>query len=381
MSGAGERARLSALTTLRFLAAFYVVIYHAYPAADPSSTASVALRAWYTFCNHGFCAVGFFFVLSGFILAYNYPGDAPVAASSFYRARFARIYPVYVLGLIVALPFLASRTLRDASWGHAALEVALAVSLTQAWVPAFWSAVNIPGWSLSVEAFFYAIYPRIVAPLARATASPPRASGVLLLCLASALVGPAIGTWVYGIGHDTTSLTANLLRYAPPLALPEFAFGVVLGHLRLRDAALPRRVAPVYLPALFVLALVLCSDAVPYLFLHNAVLLPLYALVILRCSDERDAPRYLQHRWGVALGEASYALYILHLSVWIYVKIALERSGIDPLAPWVFPVYAPIAVIVSLIACTQLEQPARRRLYPTSLRKNTSNVCDAARQL
>jgi peptidoglycan/LPS O-acetylase OafA/YrhL len=112
------------------------------------------------------------------------------------------------------------------------------------------------------------------------------------------------------------------------------------------------------------LTLVLASDAFPYLFLHNGLLLPLFAIVILRCSHDRDVALVLRHRYGVALGEASYALYVLHLSVWIYVKIGLERSGFDPFAPWVFPAYFLIAIASSLAAFVWIEQPARRRLYP-----------------
>jgi peptidoglycan/LPS O-acetylase OafA/YrhL len=366
------QARLAALTTLRFFAAFYVVLYHAYPAPRPGSaelaSAKPLLRASYTFCSHGFSAVSFFFVLSGFILAYNYPGDRRVSLGRFYRARFARIYPVYLLGLVVALPFLVVHTLREHSWGHAALECTLAFSLMQAWVPSFWNAVNIPGWSLSVEAFFYAVYPRIVAPLARASVAPARAHAALALLFLSALVGPAMGTWCFGIQQTDTTLVANTIRYAPPLALPEFAFGIVLGHLRLRGFDAPRLVARLYVPALVVLALVLASDVFPYLLLHNGLLLPLFAIVILRCSHGHDVARVLQHRWGIALGEASYSLYVLHLPVWIYVKIVIERSGFDPAAAWVFPVYSSIAIGVGLLSFGWIERPAREWLQPLSRR-------------
>lgn len=363
-----ERVQLSALTSLRFFAAFYVVLYHAYSWPRSGSAAfeaaSLPWRTFYRFCSHGFTAVGFFFTLSGFILAYNYPGARGVAAARFYRARFARVYPVYFVGLMAALPFLAARTWREHAWSHAALECALATFLVQAWFPTYWNAVNIPGWSLSVEAFFYSLYPRLVTVLARVSRSVVGALGTLALLWALALVVPALGTWTYGVQPFDTSVLANFIRYSPPLALPEFAFGVVLGHMRLYGLADARWVAHAYLPALALLGLALATDAVPYLLLHNGVLLPLIGIVILHHSRAGGQRRWLSHPGWVALGEASYALYVLHLLVWIYMKIALERSGFDPLAEWVFPVYALIAIATSRLAFRWIEQPARRRLYP-----------------
>jgi peptidoglycan/LPS O-acetylase OafA/YrhL len=369
---------MPALTSLRFFAAFYVVLFHAFPWHKPDSveaaSASAAVRVWYVFCNHGFSAVGFFFALSGFILASNYPAQRGVAKPDFYRARFARVYPVYVLGLLVALPFLAVHTLRERSWGHAALECALAFTLLQAWVPAFWNAVNIPGWSLSVEAFFYATYPLITGPLTRAASTPLRAYGLLAVLYCAALIAPMLGSWAFGIGYSDGSALANVIRYSPPLSLPEFAFGIVLGHLRLRGFDAPEIVGRLFVPALLLLGLALATDVFPYLLLHNGVLLPLFAIIILRCARGEDIPRLLGHPWAQLLGEASYSLYVLHLLVWIYIKIVIERSGYDPAAPWVFPTYATIAICASLASFLLVEQPARQWLHPKPRRETPRPV-------
>lgn len=361
---------MPALTSLRFFAAFYVVLFHAYPYVPPDlpgAPPGLPVRAWHLFCSHGFSAVGFFFALSGFILAYNYPPSRLLSRRAFYRARFARIYPVYMLGLLLAMPFLAVHTLRDRSWGSAAVECTLAFTLLQAWVPAYWHAVNVPGWSLSVEAFFYAVYPLLLAPLTRAASSKPRALALLVALYALALLAPALGTWVFQVGasHRDVSAPANLLRYAPPFALPEFAFGVVLGHMRQQGFDSPRLTALLFGPALLVLVLVLASDAGPYMLLHNGLLLPALAIVILRCARGDDLPALLRHPWMQLLGEASYSLYVLHLLVWSYVKIVIERSGLDPGAAWVFPVYAAIALAASLVSYTSLEVPARVLLTRT----------------
>jgi peptidoglycan/LPS O-acetylase OafA/YrhL len=360
---------MPALTSLRFFAAFYVFLFHATPwtnAGSAKATTTSLQQAWTVFCSHGFSAVGFFFVLSGFILASNYPAERGIDKPRFYRTRFARVYPVYMLGLVVALPFLAARTWRGGTWGHAALECALAVTLLQAWVPTFWNAVNVPGWSLSVEAFFYATYPFIAGPLTRAAHSPARACCLLALLYGCALVVPATGTWGFGIGMADTSPLANAIRYMPLLALPQFAFGIVLGHMRLQGFDAPSLVRRLFVPALLVLAFFLAADVIAYLLQHNGALLPLFAVLILRCAQIGEGTSFLCHPALQRLGEASYSFYVLHLLIWIYAKIIIERSGFDPAASWTAPIYATAVVSVSLISYFVIEQPMRQWLLAKS---------------
>src|SRR5713101_642898 len=94
---------IKALTSLRFFAAVHVILFHM--TMNRIGTYPLLVRNFLLASPIG---VVFFFVLSGFILTYNYVRkDKPVTDSrSFWRARFARIYPVYVLSLGVGLPVL-----------------------------------------------------------------------------------------------------------------------------------------------------------------------------------------------------------------------------------------------------------------------------------
>ena len=104
--GAGatsNRPALPLLTTLRFFAAAEVVASHV-AQTRPVDVLSGLLSG-------GYAAVIFFFVLSGFILAYVHTGESErsacnVKATRFWRLRFARIAPAYYLGLLLALPIL-----------------------------------------------------------------------------------------------------------------------------------------------------------------------------------------------------------------------------------------------------------------------------------
>src|SRR6266853_1107259 len=93
------RPRLPALTSLRFFAAFHVVIFHF------QAMQIFIGPAWFQkLSSIGYVGVSFFFVLSGFILVYTYAGrDTP--ARDFWRARFARIYPAFAFSLLLTGPF------------------------------------------------------------------------------------------------------------------------------------------------------------------------------------------------------------------------------------------------------------------------------------
>ncbi|WP_216623207.1 acyltransferase family protein [Corallococcus exercitus] len=94
---ASSRQHLDALTGLRFLAAAHVVAYHVYHLVFTGTEAPPGLHG---LLDSGYVGVSFFFVLSGFILGYNYlerPPDTHEARKAFWVARFARVYPVYAL--------------------------------------------------------------------------------------------------------------------------------------------------------------------------------------------------------------------------------------------------------------------------------------------
>src|SRR5436305_12520340 len=94
------RPRLHAITALRFFAALHVVLFH-------MRVVGILPGGpwWYqNLASIGYVGVNFFFVFSGFILVYTYEG-VEVDARTFWRARFARIYPAYVVSLLAAAPF------------------------------------------------------------------------------------------------------------------------------------------------------------------------------------------------------------------------------------------------------------------------------------
>lgn len=138
--------KLDQLTALRFFAALMIVIHHS---ADIFGIKAAGVN-W----GQG---VSFFFVLSGFILAYVYPRlDSKPEVLRFWRARVARIWPAYLF--CFALGLLLVRY----PWGTT---TALAnLLMIQAWIPlsSFYFSYNAVSWSISTEALFYLAFPLLI---------------------------------------------------------------------------------------------------------------------------------------------------------------------------------------------------------------------------
>ncbi|MEZ5976013.1 MAG: acyltransferase [Planctomycetota bacterium] len=159
--------RLESLTIARFVAAIVVVLFHFAREAMGWSGAIVA----------GPQMVTFFFVLSGFVMAVTYALRPACSAGPYLWARLARIGPLYFVSLALMLASFLARGRQPAP-----VDLALGAAFLQAWVPGHALAINPPAWSLSVEAFFYALFPLLWIGWRRGQfGTPRRAIGLALL--------------------------------------------------------------------------------------------------------------------------------------------------------------------------------------------------------
>jgi peptidoglycan/LPS O-acetylase OafA/YrhL len=353
-----DRPALPALTGLRFFAALHVVAYHALrpvlvDAADPPSR----------FLANGAASVTLFFVLSGFILTWVYAGrETPIDRRAFFVARFARIAPVYWLALLLVLPLgLLARLKGIVHDPLGPVSFVLVLTGTQAWIPEAALRWNPPAWSLSCELFFYALFPWLAAALFRVRA--PRAVhvgavawalGVSLPLLYLALDPDGLGN--PRIVDETPWLQAVKLN---PLArLPDFIVGVVAGRLFIEGLRVPAVLGAAALAAALLAA---SSGWLPGLTLHNGVLAPLFAATLLWLAAPRDRvgrllSSLLSRRPLLALGEASYALYLLHVPLMMWAMAGLRQRD---LAPRDAATAAFLAVPLALLVYALFERPLR----------------------
>jgi peptidoglycan/LPS O-acetylase OafA/YrhL len=359
---------IRSLTGARFIAALLVVCFHFVPQA-PAGMNSII--------RNGYLGVPFFFVLSGFILTYNYASDSQqrFGARSFWVARFARIYPIYLVSLVLSLPFFF-RDLpgqvpaiggRVASDSGVIIFFSVTLTHTLAVLDPIVSLPNTPGWTLSIEAFFYLIFPLLARSIARLNRSAALAAGVsmvALLALLDTLVLPALP----GQGR-LLGMHGRLLWPNHPLAqLPIFLSGAAAARLFIRTRV-NRKLASfsgVAVTAVCILLFAGLAADVPARLgmLQNAVATALFSVLIYFLAFDRGMiAMCLAVPAMLVLGEASYALYILQAplggylqQIWSYLL-----HGNSDATPFRVGIVV-VLVAASLLANRYFETHARMRV-------------------
>ncbi|MDX2074362.1 MAG: acyltransferase [Alphaproteobacteria bacterium] len=356
------RPEIVPLTSFRFVAALYVFLFHIHirwPLLPPGFFANIVLL--------GAVGMAFFFVLSGFILTYQYHGTS-VSARQFYISRFARIYPVYLLAACLTVPWLGivwpAHDAAPQDWFFALGQMGALVGsnllLLQAWIPHFFGLWNDGGsWSIAVEAFFYALFPLILPVLARG--SPKTWWKVAAACCLLSF----LPEWIYILFQQPQP--AATFYSMPIFRLPEFVFGICLcllsGTVRVRrwDCLIG---ATLLLLGVY---LGLVGPRFPSYVGHNAVVLPLLGVLFigLRQSQGRFV-RVLSWRPLVWCGRVSYAFYSIQV-LFIILLVHYHEMLVAAVPALRHNLLLALAAFLSLLACAGmvhhfLEEPARRYL-------------------
>jgi peptidoglycan/LPS O-acetylase OafA/YrhL len=371
-----DRPRLPALTSIRFFAALWVALFHM-QAMKAFSFHAAPVRA---LASIGYSGVSFFFVLSGFILVYTYSGRA-TSLREFWQARFARIYPALAFCLLLSGPgfFYCCVHMRahdprffitEWTWiaPHMWLAAVLSLTLLESWIPQTALAWNMPNWSLSVEAFFYFMFPFLLPRLTRLSRRQLAAilpAGWLLALVCSLAYMRFHPDGVAEITTKTIGTWINALKFHPLMRFPEFLMGMAGGLLFLRNEHNRKMAWPLVLMGLAaVAAIVVLSPWIPFLVIHTALLAPAFAVLIYGVALRPAGIGILENRVMEALGEASYPFYLLHTGVisgffsgWLTGHP--KHQTLLGLAEWLL-----IAVALALLVDRFIERPLRRLLRP-----------------
>lgn len=303
------RRNIQPLTSLRFLAAVWVFGFHLYRWKGEEAPAFLD-----RLLNAGSVGMAFFFTLSGFILARAYAEADPLGDFRAYAVRrLARVYPLYLFVMLVSWCTVGfAGDLGQAPLRSGIMHASADLTLTNAWFPQMFMGWHLRGgtWSLSVEAFFYALFPLIFFH-ARGMSDQALAHGIrwaVGLLVFFSVVGK------YAQPIDQTIGFATF--YAMPIfRLPEFVAGVFAGVLVGRDSFVAPSGRKAALAALVGFALVLLlAKAVPKVAL-GLVFVPCLLVVFAYFARREEGPavRFFSHPVCVFLGEASYALYLVQL--------------------------------------------------------------------
>jgi peptidoglycan/LPS O-acetylase OafA/YrhL len=239
------------------------------------------------------------------------------------------------------------------------------LTLTQAWTLSRVSIsdttlLNNPSWSLSTEAFFYLSFPLIIWAAVRL---PVRALLTLAFGVWALLLVPQ---WLVAAHLAPTAWTLELVYKNPLFRLNEFVVGVAFGLWYLRRPAWAReaRLSWLLVGLLFASLAFGLRVGVPRLLLIDGLLAPVFAALLVTLGSGTGPARWLTAKPLVALGEASYAMYMLHYPVALY----LVELGLRVGSATHFVATTAATILVSLLAYRFVEDPARRWLRGVSVR-------------
>lgn len=358
-------ANLKPLTSLRFFAALWVVLYHYWPGLGLERPALI---------GKGYLGVELFFVLSGFILSHVYIEDFGAGRfkwRGFIRARIARVYPLHLatLAAVAGMGVLAVLMRHPVDPNVLALRALPAnLLMIHAWGFTDVAAWNHPSWSISAEWFAYLSFPAFAWAAWRLRARP----GLAMLAALALLFGLYAGfRRLAGFPLTEATFAWGALRIVPC-----FAYGCAM-WLAFRAGAAARP------GAAGALALVSAAAALALAWAgaDDAVTVALFGLLILGLAGMSDAPGVLGAPGLVWLGEVSYAAYLVCIP-WkmLFPKVAQGALGADPnhmpLLVWL--IFLVALVPLSGLAHHAIERPARNALRTLDLGRKGARIAAAA---
>jgi peptidoglycan/LPS O-acetylase OafA/YrhL len=358
----GRTRRLPTLTGLRFVAAALVFLFHSSLASTGIRLLAVGtVQSRYTslMVYAGGFGVGFFFVLSGFILTWS----APVrdTAGTFWRRRFFKIVPAYLVAWVLAVVLLG--------WSSSTMgQKLLTFFMLQAWVPDLATnySVDPPSWSLSTEAFFYLAFP-LILPLAKRILPQHLKywiGGAMITVLALPLLMYAIVPAGSARVPNVPTASANYEWFAyifPPTRLLDFVLGVLVARAvmagRWRDIGM-------LWPGVLLVACYAISFRMPLQYgLSINCVIPAALLVAAGArADVQGRFTLFRNKAMVWLGEISYAFYLVQYIVLEYGRTLLGGRFFGVSAGFALIAaegLAAVALAWVIYAC--VERPAMRR--------------------
>ncbi len=355
------KQRLDALTSLRFFAAVMIVIHHSGGLFGLSKTSFFSLGQ----------GVSFFFVLSGFILAYVFAKlETWSEIRHFWHARIARIYPAFFANFLLAFWLLSL------SWDY---RTGLAnLFMINAWIPfpRYFFSYNAPSWSISTEFFFYLTFPFLIRRWDKTWLVKLVTSGIIVLSLI------LVSNWFQLTSYksiDDDWVSVDALIYIHPLSrIFEFIFGIfVASYWRKKVAVIQwsELNASVYeIGVIFLVGLSmrfsplagwvggtwLGFPAAKWLLSSGSMFI--FGLLIYVIAIGRGRiTAWLSHPMLVLLGEISFSLYLLHQILLIYyqsdIANLLQLSNMLSLV-----IFWVILLLASYLMWALIEMPGRRLL-------------------
>jgi peptidoglycan/LPS O-acetylase OafA/YrhL len=312
----------------------------------------------FRFGNRGYLWVDFFFILSGFILAYRYLELCKKLTlrgyNRFVWLRFARIWPLHFATMLIAIAYLgAKHGLSYLKWQA----IVANLFLVHSWGYYFPPLLDFPSWSLSCEWGAYLVLPFYFVAVGAVK------RGLVHVLLVVGYLGLLLWYSVH-FGHGTLDLLRE--HWGLGRCLIEVGIGVSLFRL---NALYQRRDHSVQIARMFdaIAAMIFCAIFVVFTYTsYDFYFVPLAAALIL-CLSFAQGPftQVLEWRPMILLGEISFSIYMLHgFVLWLCQDVPAGFKAKLPFwtgALWLLAAHL-LVIGLSYLSFKFIERPAHRAL-------------------
>ena len=272
----------------------------------------------------------------------------------FIKNRLARIYPLYFLALLLAFIF--------KTWPFTYSDFLINVLMIQSWIPDQALTVNYPGWSLSVELFFYCTFPFLFNKIYSKYKLRTLAIWIVVFWLGSQIVHHLIFWKIVFVPYHAF----NTMQYYPLMHFNQFLIGNLTGLLFVRKLKQKQNNYSLVIIAIISILILIMKFPLDFNF-HNGLLAIIFIPLILAISLSNDKfTKFLSTKFFIFLGEISFGIYILQVPVWlIFNDVRMGRYfgfnvGSSPTIS--FLIRLLILVLFSAFSYLYFEKPIRNKI-------------------
>lgn len=369
-SYADTKPHYELLDAMRGVAALVVIWYHVF---EGFATSAMDQRI-----NHGYLAVDFFFVLSGFVLGYAYDDRwSKMSLGNFFKRRLIRLHPLVILGVLFGvISFCLQGCVQwdgtHIGWGAIALAMLLSIFMIPAAPGASYEIrgngelfpLNGPSWSLFFEYIANILYALWLRRLSN------KALTAVVVVSGVGLAACALGN-ISGVGHIGVGWSMGHTAWEIPYmglfgGLMRVGFSFSMGLL------LSRKFKPANIKGAFWIcsAIIIALLAVPYIGdgsqpwqngLYDLFCTMIVFPVVVWLAASGKAEGAKSQRLCKFLGDISYPLYITHYPVMYYFYAWVWKNGYTFDQVW----YVGVAIFFGTILLAW----AALKLYDEPVRK------------
>lgn len=370
-----QKPHFALLDGLRGVAALAVLWYHVnegFAFAEATNGAGDGIIRSF---NHGYLAVDFFFILSGFVIAYAYDDrwNQGLTMGNFIKRRLIRLHPMLIAGAIIgAITFLVQGGVTWSGESVSLAQVLLCLGLTFLFIPSVPGGsyevrgngelfpLNGPYWSLFFEYIGNLLYGLLLRRLStKVLAVLVALLGITFFWFATCNISE-YGSIGVGWTLDTVNFCGGLLRMLFP-----FSLGMLLSRtFKPRPVRGAFWLCSILLVALFAVPYIdvmqpLCMNGV---FEMTCIMLIFPAIVLLAASCTSVGAG--TNRFATFLGELSYPLYTVHypLMYLFYAGLIANEQYNFMSAPWQSLCVMGGSILLAIVLMKCYDAPVRKWL-------------------